>query len=286
MVAFMSWLADLVRPKIATRTKKDIPADLWQKCPSCNTMLYTKDLAANLQVCTQCGHHLRIGLAARLGYLFDGGQTTAISVKAPKTDPLKFKDRKTYATRLKEAKAATTQAHDACQVVSGKILGVPTIAAVMNFDFMAGSMGTYVGEAIVTAARTALAEQKPLLLVTQSGGARMQEGILSLMQMARTTAAINALKTARLPYIVLLADPTTGGVSASFAMTGDVTLAEPGAMIGFAGPRVIQQTLRTTLPEGFQTAEYLHTNGMLDAIVPRADQNRVIGTYLKLLLKQ
>jgi acetyl-CoA carboxylase carboxyl transferase subunit beta len=279
----MSWLKDLVRPKITTRTKRDIPADLWQKCTSCGEMLYGKDLAANLQVCTACNHHMRISQFDRMCYLFDNAEKLDyIKVTAPKADPLQFKDRKAYAARIKEAKAQTGE-DDAFNVVKGTIQKQPLIACLMNFDFMAGSMGSYVGEAIVTAAQTALEQKLPLLLVTQSGGARMQEGILSLMQMARTTAAINALKEAKLPYIVLLTDPTTGGVTASFAMTGDVTLAEPGALIGFAGPRVIKQTIGETLPEGFQTAEYLRDKGMIDQVISRKDQPATIAALLKLL---
>lgn len=279
----MSWLKDLVRPKITTRTKRDIPADLWQKCTACGEMLYGKDLAHNLQVCTSCGHHMRISQFDRIDYLFDNADKIEyIKVPAPKSDPLQFKDRKSYTARIKEAKAQTGE-DDAFNVVKGTIKGQPLVACLMNFDFMAGSMGSYVGEAIVKAAETATEAKLPLLLVTQSGGARMQEGILSLMQMARTTAAINQLKEAKLPYIVLLTDPTTGGVTASFAMTGDVTLAEPGALIGFAGPRVIKQTIGQTLPEGFQTAEYLRDNGMVDQVVSRQLQPQTIASLLKLL---
>lgn len=280
----MSWLKDLVRPKITTRTKRDIPADLWQKCTACGDMLYGKDLAINLQVCTACGHHMRIGQFERMDYLFDdAAELEYLTITTPKVDPLHFKDRKSYASRLKDAKA-TTGEEDAINVVKGTIHTQPLIACIMNFDFMAGSMGSYVGEAIVVAAQTALEHKLPLLLVTQSGGARMQEGILSLMQMARTTAAINALKEAKLPYIVLLTDPTTGGVTASFAMTGDITLAEPGALIGFAGPRVIKQTIGETLPEGFQTAEYLRDKGMIDQIISRKDQPATIAALIKLLI--
>ena len=216
--------------------------------------------------------------------MLDAETAVEVSVKAPKVDPLKFKDRKAYADRIKDAKK-TANGDDAFKVVVGQMHGVEVVVCVLDFAFMAGSMGTYVGEAIVKAAQTALDKKLPLILVPASGGARMQEGILSLMQMARTTAAILDLKDAGLPYLVLLTDPTTGGVTASFAMQGDVLMAEPGALIGFAGPRVIQQTIGETLPEGFQTAEYLKEHGMVDMVTPRHKQKAEIAKIFKILLK-
>jgi acetyl-CoA carboxylase carboxyl transferase subunit beta len=281
----MSWLRNITKPGIFTRSKKDVRANVWVKCPSCGDMLYKNDLEANLYVCTNCDHHLRIPVAARLDYLVDVDSVQEISVKAPKVDPLKFKDRKAYADRLKDAKKATN-GDDAFKVVTAQIHGVDVVICVLDFAFMAGSMGTYVGEAIVKAAETAKEKGFPLILVPASGGARMQEGILSLMQMARTTAAILDLKDDNLPYLVLLTDPTTGGVTASFAMQGDILMAEPGALIGFAGPRVIQQTIGETLPEGFQTAEYLKDHGMVDMVTSRHDQKQEIANIFSILLKK
>lgn len=281
----MSWLKDIVKPGIFTRSKRDVKANVWVKCPSCNDMLYRKDLLENMSVCPNCEHHHRISVEGRLAYLVDEDTAVDISVKAPKVDPLKFKDRKAYADRLKDAKKAA-KGEDAFKVVTAKIQGVELVICILDFGFMAGSMGTFVGEAIVKAAQTAKEKHLPLMLVPASGGARMQEGILSLMQMARTTAAILDVKEAGLPYIVLLTDPTTGGVTASFAMQGDILMAEPKALIGFAGPRVIQQTIGETLPEGFQTAEYLKDHGMLDMVVDRKSQPAEISKILKILLKQ
>jgi acetyl-CoA carboxylase carboxyl transferase subunit beta len=279
----MSWLTDLVRPKIATRKKREVPGNIWEKCPACGEMIYQKELAERLGVCPSCTHHLRIDLNARLAYLLDAGSAKEVAVPLPKRDPLKFRDLKRYPDRLKEAQK-TTGRDDAFYVARATVGGTPCVVCVFDFSFMAGSMGTAVGEAIVTAAQEAVRHGLPLLVVPASGGARMQEGILSLMQMARTTAALQNLKEARLPYIVLLTDPTTGGVTASFAMLGDITLAEPGALIGFAGPRVIQQTIGETLPQGFQTAEYLLEKGMVDAIVSRPEQPAVIGRLMAQLM--
>ncbi|MBI1308413.1 MAG: acetyl-CoA carboxylase carboxyltransferase subunit beta [Proteobacteria bacterium] len=274
----MSWLTDLVRPSIKTAKKRELKADVWEKCPACNGLIYEDDLKVTLFTCTHCGHHLRWNVDARLAHLLDKG-FTEIEVKLPADDPLKFKDRKKYADRLKEARKATNHP-DAFRVVSGKVLGQPVTVVALDFDFMAGSMSRGVGAAIATAAQHALAHKQPLLAITASGGARMQESTLSLMQMARTTAAIVALKEAGLPYIVLLTDPTTGGVTASFAMQGDVHIAEPGALIGFAGPRVIEQTIRQTLPEGFQKAEYLLEHGMVDMVTPRFAQRDTLQRLL------
>lgn len=281
----MSWLRDIVKPGIFTRSKRDVKANVWVKCPSCGDMLYRKDLQENLNICPNCDHHHRISVAGRLAYLIDEGTAEDIPVKAPKVDPLKFKDRKAYADRIKDAKKVA-DGEDAFKVVTAKIKGQECVICILDFGFMAGSMGTYVGEAIVAAAQAAKEKHLPLMLVPASGGARMQEGILSLMQMARTTAAILDVKEAGLPYIVLLTDPTTGGVTASFAMQGDILMAEPKALIGFAGPRVIQQTIGETLPEGFQTAEYLKDHGMLDMVVDRKNQPAEIAKIIKILLKK
>lgn len=277
----MSWLKDLVRPKIATQKRREVAESVWETCPACGQMLYHRDLEQNQAVCTQCGHHLRLPLAERLAFLLDELKTP-IEITKPTDDPLKFKDRKRYSERLSQARHKTKQ-DDAYQVVKGAIDGQPLVVAALDFGFMAGSMSRQVGQAVVTAAQTAMVEKLPLLVITASGGARMQEGVFSLMQMARTTAALADLKEAHLPYIVLLTDPTTGGVTASFAMQGDVILAEPGALIGFAGPRVIRETIGETLPEGFQKAEYLRDHGMVDQVVARSEQRRVLANLLSLL---
>ncbi len=278
----MSWLTDIVRPRIKTTTKRGVAANIWEKCPGCGELLYEDDLPASLFTCNHCGHHLRWEIDARLDHLLDAEGRKDVSVAMPTDDPLGFKDRKAYAARLKAAREETGQP-DAFRVVEGKIDGRGVVVAALDFDFMAGSMSRGVGEAVVVAAQHALKKKKPLLCITASGGARMQEGVLSLMQMARTTAAIVALKDAGLPYLVLLCDPTTGGVTASFAMQGDVNMAEPGALIGFAGPRVIQQTIGQTLPDGFQRAEYLLEHGMVDVVTPRKDQRAVLSKLLRAL---
>ena len=280
----LSWLKDIVRAGISTRSKKDVKVNVWEKCPSCGDMLYQKDLEQNFNICTNCNHHLKISLERRFAYLLDEGTVKEIKVKAPANDPLKFKDRKSYSDRLKEARKSGKE--DAFKVVEAKIAGTSAVVCAFDFSFMAGSMGTYVGEAIVTAAKTAVKSGLPLVLITASGGARMQEGILSLMQMARTTAALLELKEAKLPYICLLTDPTTGGVTASFAMQGDILMSEPGALIGFAGPRVIQQTIGETLPEGFQKAEYLLEHGMLDMVKSRKEQAAAISNICDILMKK
>jgi len=277
----MSFLTDLIRPSIKTAKKREIAADIWEKCPSCGQLIYEADLPANLYCCTHCGHHLRWEIDARLAHLLDEG-ATPIEVAIPADDPLHFKDRKTYKSRLKEARASTGH-EDAFRAVHGSINGAPVAVVALDFAFMAGSMSRAVGAAIVATAQYALKHRLPLLAITASGGARMQESTLSLMQMARATAALAALKEAGLPYLVLLTDPTTGGVTASFAMQGDVHMAEPGALIGFAGPRVIEQTIRQTLPEGFQKAEYLLEHGMVDTVTPRKEQKAVLHRLLTLL---
>jgi acetyl-CoA carboxylase carboxyl transferase subunit beta len=233
-------------------------------------MIFHRELEANLRVCTHCGHHMRIGVQRRLELLFDDGEFQRIELPRSEPDPLKFRDKKRYSDRLRESQARTGEP-DAVIVAHGKMGGIGVVIAAFNFDFMGGSMGTAVGEGLIAAARLAVLQEAPLIAIPASGGARMQEGILSLMQMPRTIIAVDEVKDAGLPYIVLLTDPTTGGVSASFAMLGDIAIAEPGAVIGFAGARVIEETIREKLPEGFQRAEYLLQHGMVDLVVPRRE---------------
>lgn len=276
----MNWLTNFVRPKIkALMRKEEVPDNLWAKCPSCDHMLFHRDLSENMHVCHHCGHHMRIGVSKRLEYLFDDGAYTKVPVPEVATDPLKFKDTKKYTDRLKEYRSKTGS-QDVIDVAYGQIGGKSAVVAAFNFAFMGGSMGMAVGEAILTAAELAVKSRCALIVIPASGGARMQEGILSLMQMPRSIIAVEKVKKAGLPYITLLTDPTTGGVSASFAMLGDVAIAEPGAIIGFAGARVIEETIRQKLPEGFQKAEYLLEHGMIDMVVPRKELNAKIGTLL------
>jgi len=280
----MSWLSNLSLPKIRDLVRKtETPETLWDKCPECEQMVFRRDLEAAMYVCPHCGFHLRIAPGARLADLFDDGTYSRIELPDVLVDPLRFRDRKRYGDRLREAQSKTGE-KDAMIVAHGKIGGVNAVAAVFNFDFMGGSMGAGVGEAIVAGARLAMLQESPYIVFSASGGARMQEGIISLMQMARTTAAIIELKEARLPYISVLTNPTTGGVTASFAMIGDIAIAEPGAVIGFAGQRVIEETIREQLPEGFQRAEYLLEHGMLDMVVPRAELRDRLATLLNLLM--
>jgi len=279
----VSWLTNFVRPKIrALVQRKDVPDNLWTKCPSCDQMIFLRDLEANLHVCQNCGHHMRIPLDQRLRMLFDEGKYTVVKLPAVVADPLRFRDDKRYSDRLKEARNKT-KAQDAALVAHGKLDGVDVVIAGLDFSFMGGSMGVAVGEALVAAAELAVKRNAPLIAITASGGARMQEGALSLMQMPRTVIAVQMVKEAGLPYIVLLTDPTTGGVSASFAMLGDVHITEPGAMIGFAGARVIEQTVRATLPEDFQTAEYLLEHGMVDIVAKRPELRETLGRVVRLL---
>ena len=278
----MSWLAEYVRPRIRTLlSRREVPDNLWQQCPECQQMLFTRDLERNLKVCTSCGHHLRPTAAERLQYTLDEGYTRIELPRAP-ADPLKFRDSKRYVDRLKEARDRTG-IEDAVLVAHGEILGQPAVVLAMAFEFMAGSMGAAVGEAIVAAARLAVLQRAPLIVFTASGGARMQEGGLSLMQMPRTIIATQMVKEAGLPYLTVLCDPTTGGVTASFAMLGDIQIAEPGALIGFAGARVIEQTVRETLPEGFQRAEYLLQHGILDMVISRLEMRETLARVLGLL---
>lgn len=280
----MNWLSNFVRPKIrALVAKRDVPDNLWLKCPNCDAMLFHRDLQANLQVCHHCGHHLRLEPEARLAMLFDGGVYTEMPLPKVLSDPLKFRDQKRYADRLKDAQSKRNR-QDALMVGQGKIGGHDVVVAAFDFGFMGGSMGMGVGEGIVAAARLAVEKHAAFITVPSSGGARMQEGILSLMQLPRTVIAVEQVKEAGLPFIVLLADPTTGGVTASFAMLGDIHIAERGAMIGFAGARVIENTIRETLPEGFQRAEYLLEHGMVDVVVHRKDVRATLSRVIGLLM--
>ena len=279
----MNWLTNFVRPKIrALAGRSDVPADLWGKCPSCEAMIFHRDLESNLRVCHHCGHHMRMTPEQRLAMLFDEAHYQTIELPKPNADPLKFRDLKRYTDRLREAQGRSGRS-DAVMVAHGAIDGIPTVAAVLDFSFLGGSMGVAVGEAVIAAARLSVLQESPLVVVTASGGARMQEGILSLMQMPRTVVAIEQVKEAGLPYIVVLTDPTTGGVTASFAMLGDIHIAEQGARIGFAGSRVIEETIRQTLPEGFQRAEYLRDHGMVDIVVHRGALRQTLGRVLALL---
>lgn len=280
----MNWLSNFVLPKIrAVVAKKAVPDNLWTKCPGCEQMLFYRELEASLHVCRNCGHHLRIGAELRLKILFGDGGFTRIELPKTILDPLKFRDRRRYADRLREGQAALGPGSDAVIVAHGEIGGVPAVVAAFEFRFMGGSMGIAAGEAVLAAARLAVLQEAALIVAPASGGARMQEGVLSLMQMPRTVIAADMVKEAGLPYIVLLTDPTTGGVSASFAMVGDITLAEPGAVVGFAGARVIEETIHEKLPEGFQRAEYLRDHGMVDLVVPRAELRATLGRLLGLL---
>jgi acetyl-CoA carboxylase carboxyl transferase subunit beta len=279
-----NWLTNFVLPKIRTLVgRKEVPDNLWTQCPSCEQTLFQRDLAADLMVCRHCGHHFRIGSAERFQMLFDGADFAKIELPKSPIDPLKFRDRKRYTERLREGQAALGAGSEAIAVAHGRVGGVAAIVAAFDFAFMGGSMGIAVGEALVTAARLAVERHAALIVIPSSGGARMQEGILSLMQMPRTIIAADMVKEARLPYIVVLTDPTTGGVAASFAAIGDIAIAEPGAVVGFAGARVIEETIREKLPEGFQRAEYLLEHGMVDMVVPRGDLAGMLARLLKLL---
>ncbi len=280
----MNWITNYVRPKInSIFSRRETPENLWQKCESCGTMLFHREFKDNLNVCTSCGHHMAISPRARFAALFDGGVFTEVAVPEPVADPLHFRDQKKYPDRMKAAQKVTGE-KEAMLVAAGEIGRTPIIAAAQDFAFMGGSMGMYVGNAIIAAAEEAVRLKRPLILFSAAGGARMQEGILSLMQMPRTTVAVQMLKEAGLPYIVVLTHPTTGGVTASYAMLGDVHIAEPNALICFAGPRVIEQTIRETLPEGFQRAEYLLDHGMIDRVTPRGQLRDELIRITRLLL--
>jgi acetyl-CoA carboxylase carboxyl transferase subunit beta len=277
----MNWLTNFVRPRIrALVAKKDVPEHLWRKCPQCGQMIFHRELEANLLVCPHCDFHMRLHAPQRFAQLFDGGNFQRVELPKTPVDPLKFKDLRRYSERLKESQTRTGET-DAVTVAHGKMGGLPVVVAAFDFDFLGGSMGLAVGEAILVAARLAVLQDASLVIVSSSGGARMQEGILSLMQMPRTTIAVKEVKDAGLPYITVLADPTSGGVTASFAMLGDIAIAEPGAIICFAGARVIEKTIKEKVPEGFQRAEYLLEHGMVDIVAHRRELRdlviRVIG---------
>ena len=281
----MNWLTNFVRPKIRALVGKETPDNLWHKCPNCEQMIFHRELDESLHVCPHCNHHMRIGAKARLNMLFDDGKYKRIELPDVPVDPLRFRDRKKYSDRLKDTQSKTNE-KDAIIVAHGDIEGHHAVVAIMDFSFMGGSMGMAVGDGLLAAAHLAVLQDAPLIAITSSGGARMQEGILSLMQMPRTTIAVDQVKEAGLPYIVILTDPTTGGVSASFAMLGDLQLAEPGAIIGFAGQRVIKETIRQDLPDGFQRAEYLYEHGMVDIVVHRRDMRATLGRLIDLLRRQ
>ncbi|HET7792768.1 MAG TPA: acetyl-CoA carboxylase, carboxyltransferase subunit beta [Rhizobacter sp.] len=284
----MSWLEKLLPPKMQQTDpseRRTVPEGLWIKCPSCETVLYKNDLEQNINVCPKCGHHHRIGARARLNAFLDGEGRYEIGQEVVPVDALKFKDSKRYPERLKHA-METTGETDALVVMGGALHTIPVVAACFEFDFMGGSMGSVVGERFVRGVEMAVEQKVPFISFTATGGARMQEGLLSLMQMAKTNAAMTHLAKAKLPYVSVLCDPTMGGVSASFAFMGDIVIAEPKALIGFAGPRVIADTVRETLPEGFQRAEFLMQTGAIDAIVDRRELRGVIARSLAMLQRQ
>ncbi len=283
----MSWIEKLLPSRIRTEgtAKKTIPEGLWIKCEACGTVLYSAELERNLHVCPKCGHHMRIGIRKRLDHFLDAEPREEIAPLLEPVDVLKFRDQKRYKDRLLQAQRATGE-KDAFIAIKGRVLGLPLVASGFEFSFMGGSMGAVVGEKFVRAANLALEENIPLVTFTASGGARMQESLFSLMQMAKTSAALTRLSKAGVPYVVVLTDPTMGGVSASLAMLGDVHIAEPNALIGFAGPRVIEQTVREKLPEGFQRSEFLLAHGVVDMIVPRGEQRKTIARILAMLQKR
>jgi acetyl-CoA carboxylase carboxyl transferase subunit beta len=269
-------------PKEPRERQSKVPEGLWVKCESCREILYSKELGRNFKICPKCGYHFRLSARERLRMLFDGGSFTEHDEELRSTDPLKFRDAKRYRDRLKQSQENVGPS-DAVVVASGSMGGIPVVIGAMEFAFMGGSMGSVVGEKVARSAERALKERRPLVLVSTSGGARMQEGILSLMQMGKISATLARLSEAKVPYISVMADPTTGGVTASYAMLGDINVAEPGALIGFAGPRVIEQTIRQTLPDGFQRSEFLLEHGMLDLVVSRQEMKDTLVRCLRLL---
>ncbi len=282
----MNWINNVVRPKIrGLWQKREMPENLWVKCPETGQMVFHRDLEANQFVVPGSGYHMRIGAEARLKGLFDGGKFEVVPIPDVAVDPLKFRDQKRYSDRLKEARAKTGMI-DAMLTGVGTLDGLSIVAAVQDFSFMGGSLGMAAGEAIIAGMSKAVELKIPYILFVSSGGARMQEGILSLMQMPRTTVAVQRLREAKLPYIVVLTNPTTGGVTASYAMLGDIHIAEPGALIGFAGPRVIEQTIREKLPDGFQRAEYLLAHGMIDMVVHRHEIRETLSKLCSLLVTE
>ncbi|HEX4916853.1 MAG TPA: acetyl-CoA carboxylase, carboxyltransferase subunit beta [Limnobacter sp.] len=285
----MSWLEKIIPPRISSKTpgdanKKSVPEGVWAKCKACDAVLYHNDLVNNAMVCPSCGHHMRMGARERLDLLFDNAERVELGQEVVPMDTLKFKDSKSYTARLNEAKETTGET-DALVVQMGTMDGMKVVIACFEFEFMGGSMGSVVGERFCRGVQAALDAGVPFISIAASGGARMQEGLGSLMQMAKTSAMLAKLSQARLPYISVLTDPTMGGVSASFAFLGDVVVAEPKALIGFAGPRVIEQTVRQTLPEGFQRAEFLMEKGAVDCIVDRRDMKSKLAALLRLLSK-
>ncbi len=282
----MNWIKNFVRPKIRSILggKREVPENMWVKCPETGQMVFYRDLEANQFVIPASGYHMRMAPEVRLKHMFDNGEYALIEMPQVPADPLKFRDERRYSERLKEARAKSGR-DDAVVAGIGTLDAIETVIAVQDFAFLGGSLGMAAGESIITAMREAVARRAPFILFVASGGARMQEGILSLMQMPRTTVAVEELSEAGLPYIVVLTHPTTGGVTASYAMLGDVQIAEPGALVGFAGPRVIEQTIREKLPEGFQRAEYLAAHGMVDKVVHRHQMRATLSTLVRLLVK-
>lgn len=284
----MSWIEKILPPRInrnSDAASKRVPEGLWVKCPSCESVLYKEDLLATLNVCPKCSHHMRIGSRARINALLDAEGRTEIGANTRPMDPLKFKDSRKYPERVSEAVKQTGES-EAMVVMSGTILSVPTVLACFEFGFMGGSMGSVVGERFARGVQEAIAKRMPFICVSASGGARMQESLFSLMQMAKTNAMLSQLAEAGLPFISVLTDPTMGGVSASFAFMGDVVIAEPNALIGFAGPRVIEQTVRETLPEGFQRAEFLLEKGAIDMVIDRREMRSELAHLLALFTRQ
>jgi acetyl-CoA carboxylase carboxyl transferase subunit beta len=280
----MNWISNVVPPKVRSLLRRETPDNLWVKCPESGELVFHKDLEANLFVVPGSGYHMRLTPKARLDNLFDDAVYEELATPEVPLDPLKFRDVKRYTERLKEYRLKTG-APDAVKLAAGKLEGMEIIAAVQDFDFLGGSLGMAAGEAIITGMTAAVDRHAPFIIFTASGGARMQEGIFSLMQMPRTTIAVQRLREAKLPYIVVLTNPTTGGVTASYAMLGDIHIAEPGAVIGFAGARVIEQTIRERLPEGFQRAEYLEAHGMIDMVVKRQDMRATLARICALLTR-
>ena len=280
----MSWMDNVVPPKIRSFLRRETPENLWVKCPESGELVFRKDLEANLFVVPGSGYHMRLPLKMRLDSLFDEAAYEELATPEVPLDPLRFRDVKRYTDRLKENRQKTGAA-DAVKLAVGKLEGFGVVVAVQDFDFLGGSLGMAAGEAIITGMMAAIERQTPFIIFTASGGARMQEGMFSLMQMPRTTVAVQRLRAAKLPYIVVLTNPTTGGVTASYAMLGDIHIAEPGAVIGFAGARVIEQTIRERLPEGFQRAEYLEAHGMVDMVVRRQDMRATLARLCRLLTR-
>jgi acetyl-CoA carboxylase carboxyl transferase subunit beta len=282
----MNWIANFVRPKIKSLIAgRETPENLWRKCPSCGEMIFHRDLDAAQNVCPQCGYHMRIGPQQRFAALFDAGIYEEMPAPSVPADPLHFRDERKYSDRMKDARSKTGRT-EAIAAARGTLDGMPVMVAVQPFDFLGGSLGMAVGETLVISIQAAVEEKRPYILFVSSGGARMQEGILSLMQMPRVTIGVDMLREAGLPYIVVLTDPTTGGVSASYAMLGDVAIAEPGALIGFTGQRVIEQTIRERLPEGFQRAEYLLDHGMVDMVTHRHDLRDTLSKLVHLMMRK